>query len=67
MKNMVIGGFRGGTIVDIHVDTQIQMLRNRYIYHFNSLTVEAGFYCDNRRVIGFFTKLSNVLYLYGTL
>ena len=32
---------------------------NRYIYHFHSLAVEAGFYGDTGRVIGFFTKLSN--------
>ena len=31
-----------------------------YIYHFFSLAVEAGFYGDTGRVIGFFTKLSNV-------
>ena len=30
-----------------------------YIYHFYSLAVEAGFYGDTGRVIGFFTKLSN--------
>ena len=29
------------------------------IYHFYSLAVEAGFYGDTGRVIGFFTKLSN--------
>ena len=33
----------------------------RYIYmsYFYSLAVEAGFYGDTGRVIGFFTKLSN--------
>ena len=36
------------------------MLWIRYIYHFYSLAVEAGFYGDTGRVIGFFTKLSNV-------
>ena len=30
-----------------------------YIYHFYSLAVEAGFYGDTGRVIGFFRKLSN--------
>ena len=30
-----------------------------YIYHFYSLAVEAGFYGDTGKVIGFFTKLSN--------
>ena len=29
------------------------------IDHFYSLAVEAGFYGDTGRVIGFFTKLSN--------
>ena len=32
---------------------------DKYIYHFYSLAVEAGFYGDTGRVIGFFTKLSN--------
>ena len=32
---------------------------DKYIYHFYSLAVEAGFYDDTGRVIGFFTKLSN--------
>ena len=31
----------------------------KHIYHFYSLAVEAGFYGDTDRVIGFFTKLSN--------
>ena len=31
-----------------------------YIYHFYSLAVEAGFYGDTGRVIGFFTKLGNI-------
>ena len=35
------------------------MLRIRYTYHFHSLAVEAGFYGNTGRVIGFFTKLSN--------
>ena len=31
----------------------------KYIYHFYSLAVEAGFYCDTGSVIGFYKKLSN--------
>ena len=31
-----------------------------YIYVFYSLAVEAGFYVDTGRVIGFYTKLSNM-------
>ena len=31
-----------------------------YIYLFYSLAVEAGFYGDTGRVIGFYTKLSNM-------
>ena len=33
---------------------------NRYINHFYSLAVEAGFYGDAGRMVGSFTKLSNV-------
>ena len=33
---------------------------NRYVYHFYILAVEAGFYGGTDRVIGFFTKLSNI-------
>ena len=36
------------------------MLWNRYIDHFYSLAVEAGFYVGVGRVIGVFVKLSNV-------
>ena len=31
------------------------------MYHFYSLAVEAGFYGDTGRVIGFVTKLSNII------
>ena len=33
---------------------------NRYINHFYNLAVEAGFYGDAGRVVGSFTKLSNI-------
>ena len=36
-----------------------EMKRIWFIYHFYSLAVEADFYGDTGRVIGFFTKLSN--------
>ena len=43
-----------GTFSHVTSHVSAGMQRNIYIYHFCSLDVEAGFYGDTGRVIGFF-------------